>query len=459
MIRIIIFLFIVNFTWAQDGWVGTWYGNLSIQGQELRVNFHLSLEKELWKGVLDSPDQGAFGIPATKVEINKDKLFFEVQNIGVQFIGEKKELEIQGEFKQGGMSFPMTLSRKEASVEKQKRPQEPIPPYTYDQEEVSFKNGEAILSGTLTLPKGEGLFPAVILVSGSGPQDRNEEILGHKPFLVIADYLTRNGIAVLRYDDRGTAKSSGASFMDGTSKDFMEDASSAADFLITHPRINREKVSVCGHSEGAMLAVMLAARRKDLASIILLAGPGIKGDSLLLLQQKLIGESEGMTPKQLKQLYTFNRRLYSGMLQSKDLAACRLFVKNEFSKYAKKLSKKEINQYGSKEKFVEISVNAYVTPWMLYFFAYDPTADLAQVSCKVLAINGEKDLQVPSKENLGAIERNVVNATGKNQYIYLPNLNHLFQETTTGKISEYGQLEQTISPVVLKLLNDWITAL
>lgn len=457
MIRLVFFFFTVNVALAQQNWIGLWYGKLAIQGQELRLNLHLAKDKNTWKGTLDSPDQGAFGIPASKVEILGDRLTFEVKNIGVSYTGIIKGEEIQGVFKQSSMSIPMVLSRKELVLEKPKRPQDPIPPFPYKEEEAVFKNGESRLVGTLTLPAGEGPFSAVVLVSGSGPQDRNEEILGHKPFLVIADYLTRNGVAVLRYDDRGTGMSSGV-FMEATSQDFMEDASSAVDYLIQHPKIDKSSISVCGHSEGAMLAVMMAAKRKDLYSIVLLAGPGIKGDSLLLLQQSLIGQSEGMKEKEILKLQEFNRRLFSGILASKDLISCREFVEKEFRKYAKKLSKAEINQYGSKEKFVEISTNTYVNPWMLYFLAYDPTNDLKRVTCKILALNGDKDLQVPSKENLEAIKQHVVDVSGNNKYVSLPNLNHLFQETTTGKISEYGQNEQTISPNVLKLLGEWLMA-
>ncbi|MFM8241819.1 MAG: serine aminopeptidase domain-containing protein, partial [Crocinitomicaceae bacterium] len=212
---------------------------------------------------------------------------------------------------------------------------------------------------------------------------------------------------VLRYDDRGTGQSSGVSFMDATSKDFMEDVSAAVDYLQEHPLINKGQISVCGHSEGAMLAVMLGAKRRDVASIALLAGPGIKGDSLLLLQQVLIARSEGMKEKEMQELNAFNKKLFSGMLVAKDMSSCREFVEGEFRKYAKKLSKKEIKKYGSKEKFVEISTNTFVNPWMLYFLSYDPALDLTRVTCKVLALNGDKDLQVPSKENLAAIKRNV----------------------------------------------------
>jgi pimeloyl-ACP methyl ester carboxylesterase len=246
--------------------------------------------------------------------------------------------------------------------------------------------------------------------------------------------------------------------MDATSKDFMQDALAAVDYLQGHPLINKDQISVCGHSEGALLAVMLGAKRRDLASIALLAGPGIKGDSLLLLQQVLIARSEGMKEKQIQELNAFNKKLFSGMVVAKDMSSCREFVEGEFRKYARKLSKKEIKKYGSKEKFVEISTNTFVNPWMLYFLSYDPTLDLTRVTCKVLALNGDKDLQVPSKENLAAIERSVLNVTGNNKYVELPNLNHLFQETKTGAVSEYGQLEQTISPEVLNILSEWFQA-
>ena len=456
--RIFLFLILVSFKgYSQDHFLGTWNGVLDIQGYKLKLVLHIS-KPLTWEASLDSPDQNAFNIKAESTKIKKNKIELEFNTIRAKFKGKIKDSTIEGIFIQSGMNLKLELTKNiHESIFMNNRPQTPSPPYPYNVKEVEFINGKSILSGSLTLPKDTiSTFPAVILISGSGPQDRNEEILGHKPFLVIADFLTRHGIAVLRYDDRGTFNSTGVDFQDATSKELMQDAEKGFEFLLNYPRIDKNRVSVLGHSEGGMLAVMLAARRNDIHSIITLAGPGIKGDSLLALQQKLIGESEGMSKKDIKSLNKLNKNLFQGVCTIDNENERSLFLENHLKKYSKRLTKKELASYGSKENFIKQLSATYNSPWMLYFLKYNPVADLKEVQCKMLAINGSKDLQVPALENLGSIKTNVPNTHQKNRYIELENLNHLLQESQTGKISEYGALTQTISPKVLEILKEWL---
>ena len=454
----IIFIFSIQMVISQEI-IGTWHGLLDI-GQKLRLDIHISKNGDSYSGKLDSPDQGAKDIPATKVEFSNNTLVFEVKNLGVTYSGVLIKDSIDGTFRQGGFSTKLLLSRTEVIVKKANRPQEPKAPFEYLEEEVSFENKveKFNLAGTLTYPKGEGPFPAVILVSGSGPQDRNEEIVEHKPFWVIADYLTKQGFAVLRYDDRGTAQSKG-NFTSATSVELSQDAESAFDFLKTNPKINASKICIAGHSEGAMISVMLAARRKDIHSIALLAGPGIQGGELLLLQQYLINKANGVPEKSNKAMQRYNRKIYDIVLKCKNLEEVRPILEKKVRKTLKKTKESELIGYPSKEALIQESINTICNPWMFYFIKYNPKADLEKVNCHVLALNGSKDLQVPPKENLGAMKLYIPKSNTSQIFKELPNLNHLFQECETGSPTEYGTIEQTIQPEVLKIMSDWLKSI
>ena len=451
-------LFALNYVFSQDI-TGTWHGLLDV-GQKLRLDIHISKSGETYSGKLDSPDQGAKDIPATKVEFNNNTLIFEVKNLGVSYSGNLKNDSIDGTFKQGGFSTKLLLTRSAVEIKAGKRPQEPKGPFAYLEEEVTFENKtEKIkLSGTLTLPKGDGPFPTVILVSGSGPQDRNEEILGHKPFWVIADYLTNQGFAVLRYDDRGTAKSEG-NFNTATSVELAQDAESALDYLKSNPKINASKITVAGHSEGAMLAVILAARRKDIHSAVLLAGPGIQGGELLLLQQYLINKANGVPNKSNKAMQRFNRKIYKIAVSQSNVTDAKPILEKEIRKALKNTKDEDLPGYSSKEQLIQESLSNLCNPWMFYFVKYDPKSDLEKVNCHVLALNGSKDLQVPPKENLGAMQKFIPKSDKSQIFKELPNLNHLLQECETGNPQEYGTIEQTIQPDVLKIVADWLKSI
>jgi pimeloyl-ACP methyl ester carboxylesterase len=438
---------------------GTWHGLLDV-GKKLRLDIHITQEGSSFSGKLDSPDQGTKDIPATKVEFSNGSLIFEVKNLGVAYSGLLKNDTIAGTFQQGSFTTSLVLTREEVLVKKANRPQEPKAPFSYVETVVTFENSieKFPLAGTLTLPKGDGPFPAVILVSGSGPQDRNEEILGHKPFWIIADYLTSQGFAVLRYDDRGTGQSKG-DFASATSVELATDAESAIDFMRNNPKIKKDKISIAGHSEGAMIAVILAARRKDIHSIALLAGPGIQGSELLLLQQYLINKANGVPDKTNKAIQRFNGKIYKIVVNQSSITDSKPIIEKEIRKALKNTKDEDLPGNSSKEQLIQESLNTICNPWMFYFIKYNPKSDLEKVTCHVLALNGSKDLQVPPKENLGAMQKYIPKSSKNLFFKELPNLNHLFQECETGNPQEYGAIEQTIQPEVLKILGNWLKSI
>ena len=456
----LLFIFLVVFSNAnsQENIIGEWNGVLSLGGQQLSLIFHFEKVGTTYSGSVDSPDQKAFGIKADKIVFEKDTIDFIVSKIGLRFKGFWADTTISGEFTQGYFKTPLQLSRRKVEKKVVVKPQEPQAPFPYLEEEIVFHhvNANFDMAGTLTLPEGEGVFPLILLLSGSGPQDRNEEILGHKPFLIIADYLTKKGFAVFRYDDRGTAKS-GGEFEGATTPDFASDAASALAYLKTRKDIDTTKIALAGHSEGAMLAAMIAANAPRINSIIMLAGPGIPGDQLLVMQQELIATVNKVNPDEIKENSIINRSLFDLIKKAHDLESATIQVEKKLKKISKKLSKSALEAYGGKTEFVAQNLRAYINPWMYYFLRYDPAVDLKKIKCNVLALNGNKDLQVPSKVNLAAIELNINNPGKIKQVIEMPNLNHLFQNCLTGNITEYGEIQETISPEVLEKMNGFLT--
>jgi pimeloyl-ACP methyl ester carboxylesterase len=306
----------------------------------------------------------------------------------------------------------------------------------------------------LTLPQKDGAFPAIVLISGSGAQDRNEELMEHKPFLVIADYLTRNGIAVLRFDDRGTAASTG-DFQTATSYDFSKDAEAGVKYLQTRKEINKKKIGLIGHSEGGIIAPMVAARNKDIAFIVLLAGTGVRGEQILILQQDLIAEASGVGEADRKKNQSINEGMYHLILQSTGTKQLKTDLTDYLKQVVKDLPAAEKETYN--DTFIKVSVERLTGPWMQYFIKYDPAPALKKVKCPVLALNGEKDLQVPAKENLDAIWAALTKGGNKRVTTKaFPGLNHLFQECNTGLPTEYATIEQTISPAVLEEIGTWV---
>jgi len=445
---------------TNDQIVGSWQGVLNA-GQEIRLVFNISEnEDHSLKATMDSPDQGAMGIPLGELTLTEDSIRIKAPSLNGYYIGEiASESTISGEWHQSGMSFKLDLDRQEEAIVLN-RPQEPQAPFPYREEEVSFQNSEQgfLLAGTLTLPKGEGPFPAAILISGSGGQNRDEEIFGHKPFKLIADQLTRNGVAVLRYDDRGVASSEGNA-AGSTTRDLAGDARAATDFLLEHEEIDHKKIGLIGHSEGGMIAFMLASSHKYYAYIVSLAGPGVDGKTILLEQSDHIARLSGATDAILED----NRNVMSGVYD--------IMVANEsYEDWAEKTieftskfySERVIGDYseaeierGKENLLASIPEPAYA--WMRYFVMFDPTPLFGKITCPVLALNGEKDCQVLAEQNISAIGKGLSDAGNiETKSMILPGLNHLFQNCETGLPNEYGIIEETFDPETLASISEWI---
>ncbi len=445
---LLLLILISTVTFSQEI-AGKWYGTLNIPGNNLPIEINISKTEKGFISTMDSPKQKAFNIPVPTTTFENNVLKFEIPAGKIQYEGIiNNEAKIIGFFTQNGQKMKLDFSKTASEEVVLKRPQEPVKPYPYYSEEVTFENKKdgITLAGTLTLPSKEGKFPVVVLISGSGGQNRDEEILGHKPFLVISDYLTKNGFAVLRYDDRGIASSKG-NYATATTLDFSYDTEAAVTYLLTRKEINKKKIGLIGHSEGGVIAPMVASRNKNINFIVLLAGTGLRGDKLLLLQQELIAKSQGMTDLEIKKNKDLNTKIFNLIIKSSDDEK----LKNDTTTLLKENPQDNLPEGMTKEQYIEFALNQYTTIWTKYFIKLDPSVALQKVKCPVLAINGSKDLQVPSRENLEIIKNSLIK--GKNKQITIteiPNLNHLFQETTTGSVSEYEKNEQTFSPIALK---------
>lgn len=434
---------------------GTWNGMLDADGMKLRLIFHVEKSGDGYSATMDSPDQGAFGLEASRVTFSDGLLEIVLDvpplNYNAKLEGEK----LTGTFRQGVMEIPLTLQREELAAPVYERPQEPKAPFPYREEQVVFPNREAgfDLAGTLTLPEGEGPFPAAVLITGSGPQNRDEEVFGHKPFLVIADHLTRRGIAVLRYDDRGVGGSGGV-HEEANTFDFALDARSAVEYLRSRKDIG--KIGLIGHSEGGIIAPIVAAEDKDLGFIVLLAGTGVRGDQLLLMQQELILRASGSTEEELAQILKVNAEAFELVIAASELESLEedmaVLLKNRMDDGS--ITIPEGMDY---EQLFNLQMAATCNPWVFDFIRLDPAEWLEKTKCPVLAMNGTKDLQVPYEANLSAIEAALIRGGNKDFTLReLPGLNHLFQESETGLPDEYVNITQTFSPLALELMSDWI---
>ena len=438
---------------------GNWLGSLKISGISLRIVFHISkTEDGNYKSTLDSPDQGAKDIPVEKVSLYGDSIKMEMPQLGGEYKGrfDDEGTSIEGKWTQAGQTFPLNLE-KTAKPVVINRPQEPKPPFPYNSEDVTYENKSAgnNLAGTFTYPKEGGPFPAVLLITGSGPQNRNEELLGHKPFMVLSDYLTRRGIAVLRFDDRGVGKSTG-DFQSSTSADFATDVLAGVEYLKTRKEVNKNEIGLIGHSEGGLIAPMVAVESPDVAFIVLMAGPGVPGDSILIMQSALISAAEGSSPDDIAKAKEINRKVYDIIKSEPDSAEAHNEIADIFEKYYNSLSDSEKVKAGDKNSALKM-LSRVESPWFRFFLKYDPRPTLEKVKCPVLAINGAKDLQVPPKEDLAAIKEALTKGGNKNfKTVELKGLNHLFQDCKTGSPAEYNIIEETISPTALKTMGDWI---
>jgi uncharacterized protein len=427
---------------------GAWIGKLDTGTLRLRIVFRIANTQDGLTATLDSPDQGMHGLPGTAVTRDGSSLKIETNQIDGVFAGKisADAASIDGTWTQHGHSMPLALSRlKDESELALKRPQNPVKPYPYREEEVSYDNKvqNVTLAATLTIPPGKGPFPGVVLITGSGPQDRDESLLGHKPFLILADYLTRHGIAVLRADDRGTAKSTG-DFKTATTADFATDTEAGIAYLKTRPEVDPHKIGLVGHSEGGVIAPMIAARNKDVAFIVMMAGTGVPGDQVLIAQGEAIQIANGKSPAEAAKDAAKEREILTLVETEKDNAVLEQKVKEKLAGDAP-------------EAQIGLQIKQVTSPWFRYFLTYDPAVTLRKVTCPVLAINGSLDKQVLPSQNLPRIRKALEDAGNKHfEVTELPGLNHLFQTAKTGSPAEYAEIEETMSPVALEKMSSWI---
>ena len=456
LLCIILFMLISTSIFAQDI-TGQWNGVLDVMGTQLRLVFHIEQTDSGYTATFDSPDQGAEGIPFSLVSYDEPDLKLEAANIGATYTGTVSIDSISGTWNQGGQSFPLNLFKKEVEKIEHDRPQEPSRPYPYHEEEVFVQNEKdgLILAGTLTIPEKSGIFPAVILISGSGPQNRDQEIFGHRPFLILADHLTRQDIAVLRYDDRGTAKSTG-NFTTATTADFATDVLSAVKFLKTRSEIDTSNIGLIGHSEGAIIAPLAANQSDDITFVVLLAGTGIPGKEVSLRQAQTLQELRPSNNSDEELFQRFNERIIEIAASDKKIAE----KKEELIQYfedAEPILQTMLPEGANINAFVSQLVNSILSPWMQYFYNYNPSDELEKVTIPVLSLNGSNDVQVNAKINQTAIKEALEKAGNKNyKVIEMAGLNHMFQESETGSISEYSKIVQTFSPLALRKITKWI---
>jgi len=434
---------------------GTWKGALKVQGMELPLAFNISETNGVFTTTMDSPQQNAFGIPIDETTFKNNELTIIQTQAGIEYKAILTDGVFKGTFKQSGQAFPLDITKGE-KVEKKVKPQEPKKPYPYASEEVIFENAKAgniKLAGTLTLPKDVKNPPVVILITGSGAQNRDQELLGHRTFLVLSDHLTRQGIAVLRYDDRGTAESEG-DFSAATSFDFASDVEAAMAYLQTRSDVvDVNKIGLVGHSEGGLIAPIVAARNKNVAFCVLLAGPGVSGKEILRTQSKKAAELEGIPAEDIATSQEIAVKIYDILGNYKGETSKKQLIDLYKEMKAKMTSEEAKSQLT--DATIKSQLKMMTSPWMLTFIGYDPQTSLQKVTCPVLAINGEKDFQVLPKLNLDAIEKGLKN--NKDVTIkQFKDLNHLFQTSETGALSEYATIEETFAPVALNFVSAWI---
>ena len=444
--------------------VEAWAGTMTALFQKLQMRIRIYRDETGTESVFfDSVTQKQGGFKATRT-IDEQEWTIDVTALGAGFKGtiNSDKTEIVGTWNQSGLGFDLTLVPEkiieENVVPAIRRPQTPKAPFPYAVEDVKFENKvDGIeLAGTLTIPETDKPCPAVVLISGSGPQDRDESILEHKPFWVIADHLTRNGIAVLRFDDRGTAESKGE-FSTATSEDFANDAEAALNYLAGDARISSHRIGLIGHSEGGLIAPIVAARRSDVAFIVLLAGPCVNGKQILLTQGRLVLHAEGINDETALTVQRETQlAMFDSILNTPADSSVEALTNSAMKKLMESLPEGLRN-----EEMLRPSVAAGIaqlnTPWFRNFLTFEPASVLQAVKCPVLALNGQKDVQVDPALNLPAIKAALIKG-GNLQYtmMELPALNHLFQTCKTGGVSEYQTIEETIAPVVLKTMTEWI---
>jgi alpha/beta superfamily hydrolase len=436
---------------------GDWNGEAK-RGEKL-ITFVFKIEKEnsKYSSTMSVPTFRVSGIKPSTTTFIDGKLIIDGSNVGMNYKGifNKESQQFEGTYKEGGLEMTLNLKKGAIKIEDLRRPQEPVKPYPYYEEDVVFKNIEAkvSLAGTLTLPNKNGKFPVVILISGSGPQDRDESFMGHKSFLVLSDYLTKQGIGVLRFDDRGNGESTG-NFGNATTEDFSKDVLSAITYLKTRNDVDIKNIGLIGHSEGGIIAPLVANNSKDVAFMVLLASTGISGTELSVMQSKTLRQF----PVKDEIAYEKNTRKAIAIVTSNKSD---LEIKNELTTHYNAFIKPILTSLNVPEEkinlFIESQLKTSLKPWSRYFLQYNPADDIEKLQMPVLSLNGSKDTQVNAKINQEGIRKALIKGGNKDyEIIELENLNHFFQECETGNMDEYRKIEQTFSPTALKEISNWI---
>lgn len=457
IITLVIALTLSNISLFSQDISGDWSGIAKKGSKEITFVFKIKHENSIYSSTMSVPTFRVSGIKPTTTTFANGKLIIDGSNVGMKYEGtfNSKTNQFEGTYKEGGVELLLNLKKGSIKIAEAKRPQEPIKPYPYYEEEVVFKNTEANISlaGTLTLPNKNGKFPVVILISGSGPQDRDETFMGHKPFLVLSDYLTKQGVGVLRFDDRGQGASTG-DFGKATTEDFSKDVLSAISYLKTRKEIDVKKIGLVGHSEGGIIAPLVANNSKDVAFMVLLASTGIPGEELSVMQSKTFRQF----PVKDEVAYEKNTRKAIAIVTSNKSD---VEIKNELTAHYNNFIRPILTSLNvPKDKinlFIEGQLKTSLKPWSRYFLQYNPADEIEKLKIPVLSLNGSKDTQVNAKINQDGI-RNALIKGGNKDYkiVELENLNHFFQECKTGRMDEYRKIEQTFSPTALKEISSWI---
>ncbi len=438
---------------------GNWLGTLDVGGVKLRLVLKVAKTTGGYTAKLDSIDQGANNLPIDSINLEGNKLRFSATQFGMSYEGtlDEKWSEANGRLKQFAASTPFVFKRV-GEILTNRRSQDPEKPYPYSDEEVGYKNlkDNVNLAGTLTFPRGGGKFPAVILITGSGAQDRDSTVAGHRPFLVLADHLTRRGIAVLRVDDRGTGGSDLGS-LSATTENFVGDVLAGVEYLKSRKEIDSRRIGLIGHSEGGMIAPMAAARLKEIAFIVMLAGMGQTGEEVILTQLDLLQRKNGVGPDTIARAINFQKSLLTIIKSEPDNQLAEAKINEMLAKRKSGMNQRQLQEFARVEADVKAGLPALLSPWYRYFLSYNPRPTLEKVRIPVLALNGDNDVQVSAKENLALISAALKAGKNKKSTIKsFPQLNHLFQTSQTGLPNEYGEIEETISPAVLETIASWI---
>ncbi len=459
---ILTFLVVLSFNlYAQSVPGGAYSGKLEVQGTSIEMIFEFVHDEEgkEKRVLLSIPQQNLSEYPADDYIVTDSNVVVSFNAFAAKFIASLDDQgDIRGTWHQGGLVADLVLKPLEGGTGAM-RPQEPKPPFPYETEELTIPNPEAegvTLSGTLTKPMGEGPFPLVILISGSGPQNRDSEIFGHKPFWVMADYLTKHGIGVFRYDDRGIGASTG-NFQAATTADLASDTRAIVSALKKQEK-RVQKIGLIGHSEGGIIAPMVAEKSRHVDFLVLLAAPALPGDEILLAQTRLILEKSDEAPDEVKKQTDYARKVYDLVKQTPkekpmDYDALQKLAKSFYDQAGETIQA----QYGTYEKFYFAQSSAMSSPWMRYFITYDPAPALEKLDIPVYALFGSLDIQVPAAQNMERMQEALAHLPqGMVKIHEVPGLNHLFQAAETGLPVEYGRIRETFNVGVLQLMTSWI---